>query len=101
MPWRCGSTGIWEGDRELRVRGCIGRLIGAVVPALCKLGSADFMQGTRQVMISDLETAAATGTHNPDSYLDRMVDERRRQLGSWAAACHRAAPEDTKLAEAV
>ncbi|MDQ3786662.1 MAG: hypothetical protein M3422_05375 [Actinomycetota bacterium] len=93
--------GIWDGDRELRVRGCVGRLIGAVVPALCKLGYADFMQGNQQVMITDLEAAAATGTHNPDSFLDRMVDERRRQLCAWATGCDKTGPENVKLAAAV
>ncbi|GAB1511452.1 hypothetical protein [Actinophytocola sp. KF-1] len=93
--------GIWEGDREPRVRGCVGRLIGAVVPALRNLGYTDFMQGSRTVMITDLEAAAATGTHNPDSFLDRMVDRRCRQLGNWAADCDTTAAEDAKLAEAV
>ncbi|MFI7677392.1 hypothetical protein [Actinophytocola sp. NPDC049390] len=93
--------GIWEGDRELQMRGCIGRLISSALPALRRLGYTDFMQGNRTVMITDLEAAAATGTHNPDGFLDRMVDERCKQLGHWAAACHRTAPEDTKLVEAV
>jgi hypothetical protein len=92
--------GVWSGDSDPRVRGCVGRLIGALVPVLRKLGYADFMQGNQQVMLSQLEAAAASGTNNPDGFLDRMVDNRCKQLGAWAAPCARAATEHTRLVEA-
>lgn len=92
--------GVWSGDPDLRVRGCVGRLIGAVLPTLRKLGYSDFMQGNQQVLLSQLETEAASGTKNPDGFLDRMVDERCEQLGAWAAPCGRAAKEHVRLVEA-
>jgi hypothetical protein len=76
--------GIWRGDEDPRVRGCVGRLIGALVPALNQLGYTDFMQGKQTVQLCELEAAAASGTQNPDGYLDRMVDARCHQLCSWA-----------------
>ncbi|WP_318307789.1 hypothetical protein [Amycolatopsis solani] len=92
--------GVWRGDENPRVRGCVGRLIGAVVPALRQLGYIDFMQGKKTVLLSELETAAASGTHNPDGYLDRMVEDRCKKLCSWAHACEHADPA-TRLATAV
>lgn len=56
--------GVWDGDRELRLRGCVGRFIGAVVPAL---GYQDFIQGNQTVSAKcdktvqkDMRLAAAT-----------------------------------------
>lgn len=92
--------GVWSGDHDPRVRGCVGRLIGALVPVLRKLGYADFMQGNQKVLLSQLETAAESGTSNPDGFLDRMVDNRCAQLGAWAAPCANAAPETVRLVEA-
>ncbi len=92
--------GVWHGDPDPRVRGCVGRLIGAVVPTLRKLGYTDFIQGNLKVMITQLEEAAASGTANPDSFLDRMVDDRCQQLRNWAAPCRRSAAEHVRLAEA-
>jgi hypothetical protein len=76
--------GIWSGDGDPRVRGCVGRLISALVPALEQLGYTDFMQGRQTVLLSELEAAAASGTKNPDGYLDRMVDDRCHKLCDWA-----------------
>lgn len=92
--------GVWRGDETPRVRGCVGRLIGAVVPALRQLGYIDFMQGKKTVLLSELEDAAASGTHNPDGYLDRMVEDRCEKLCSWAHACERIDPA-TRLVTAV
>lgn len=79
--------GVWNGDDEPRVRGCVGRLIGALVPALRRLGYTDFVQGKQTVLLSELEAAAASGTTNPDGYLDRLVDDRCKKLRAWALAC--------------
>lgn len=92
--------GIWHGDQELRVHGCVGRLIDAVVPALGELGYVDFMQGNQKVVLADLEAAAATGTRNPDSFLDRMVDDRCTKLRTWSAGCGKTEPQDLRLAVA-
>lgn len=92
--------GVWSGDSDVRVRGCVGRLIGAVLPTLRKLGYSDFMQGNQLVLLSQLEAEAASGANNPDGFLDRTVDNRCKQLGAWAAPCARAATEHTRLVEA-
>lgn len=84
--------GVWRGDETERVRGCVGRLIGAVVPALRRLGYTDFMQGSQTVHLSELEAAAASGTENPDGYLDRLVDESCKKLHTWARICEHPDP---------
>jgi hypothetical protein len=93
--------GVWKNDPDQRVRGCVGRIIGAVVPSLKKLGYSDFMQGNQKVMLADLEIAASSATHNPDGFLDRMVDDRRERLCKWAGSCQPSAPEDARLAAAI
>jgi hypothetical protein len=92
--------GVWKNDPDQRVRGCVGRIIGAVVPPLKKLGYSDFMQGNQKVMLADLEIAASSATHNPDGFLDRIVDDRRERLCEWAGSCQPSAPEDARLAAA-
>jgi hypothetical protein len=84
--------GIWEGDQCLRVRGCVGRLIGAVLPGLKGLGYTDFIQGNQRVLLAQLETAAASGTNNPDGYLDRLVDDRCKKLRAWVLSCQHPDP---------
>ena len=79
--------GIWSGDEDVCVKGCVGTLINGLVPALTRLGYTDFLQGNQQVMLGDLEVAAASATANPDGFLDRLVVERSRRLGEWATTC--------------
>jgi hypothetical protein len=90
--------GVWKGDDDKRVRGCVGRIISAVVPALKQLGYSDFMQGNHEVMLADLEIAALSGTHNPDGFLDRIVEDRRRRLVEWATPCRPSSMKDCRLA---
>ncbi|HEU5107081.1 MAG TPA: hypothetical protein VFT95_00750 [Micromonosporaceae bacterium] len=86
--------GIWRADPDERVKGCVGTVIGALLPALTGLGYADFMQGGTRVMLADLRTAARTATANPDGFLDRLVADRSRQLTAWAARCRPADVDD-------
>jgi hypothetical protein len=51
--------GIWRDDKDDRVKGCIGKLICALIPRLEALGYSDFMQGSQRVMLSQLKTAPA------------------------------------------
>ncbi|MGH3947890.1 MAG: hypothetical protein ACRDSE_02025 [Pseudonocardiaceae bacterium] len=92
--------GVWKGDGDKRVRGCVGRIISAVVPALEQLGYSDFMQGNKKVMLTDLEAAASSGTHNPDGFLDRIVEDRHRRLVEWSTPCHRDSLQNRRLAAA-
>jgi hypothetical protein len=47
-----------------RVKGCIGKPIRALIPRLEALGYNDFMQGSQQVMLSQLKEAAASADIN-------------------------------------
>jgi hypothetical protein len=92
--------GVWQGDPDDRVRGCVGALIAAVVPQLEKLGYQDFMQGNQKVLLQQLLDAAASATANPDGFLDRLVSARGRQLAEWAALCDGISVEHGSLATA-
>jgi hypothetical protein len=80
--------GIWSGDDDLRVKGCVGTLINSLIPSLENLGYTDFLQGNQKVMLHDLHTAADSATANPDGFLDRLVIGRSEQLATWAASCN-------------
>jgi hypothetical protein len=77
--------GIWRYDPEAYVKGCIGKLIGALVPGLEKLGYGDLVQGSQDVMLSQLKQAAQTPSTNPDHYLDQLSTHFAEQLKAWAA----------------
>jgi len=93
--------GVWKNDPEERVRGCVGRIISAVVPALRQLGYSDFLQGNQKVMLADLEAAGASGTHNPDGFLDRLVADRRERLCAWSGTCEATKPHHSRLSSAI
>ena len=79
--------GIWQDDSAERVRGCIGRLICAVIPALDRLGYTDFIQDPHPVSLDDLRIAAKAGFKNPDGLLEQIVLDRRDKLATWANDC--------------
>jgi hypothetical protein len=79
--------GIFEGDPDANVKGCIATLIKALVPALRGLGYKNFMQGSKMVMLHDLEVAALTAKRNDDDYLARIVEKRADKLREWAEPC--------------
>jgi hypothetical protein len=97
MTLACGSTetalrsaavrlyGIWRDDPDERVRGCIGKLISALIPRLDELGYEDFMQGSQRVMLSELKQAAASADTNPDGYLDQLSTKFASELARLAA----------------
>jgi hypothetical protein len=79
--------GIWQGDNDPRVQGCVGTLIKAITPQMQKLGYRDFVQGNSKVSLNDLERAAASATANPDAFLDRIVAEHAERLTEWSQRC--------------
>jgi hypothetical protein len=85
--------GIFAGDPDENVRGCIAVLIVALLPALEDLGYQNFMQGNRMVMLKDLESARSFVRSNDDEYLARMVKKRAGQLHEWAGPCTEQAGE--------
>jgi hypothetical protein len=84
--------GIWDSEDSespegKRVRGCIGKLLKAVTPALESLGYRDFIQGNRAVTLDQLCRAADSARTNPDGFLDQMSDRYACELSSWAQKC--------------
>jgi hypothetical protein len=79
--------GVWNGDPDDRVRGCVGTLISGLIEKLKTLGYTDLLAGNTKVMLVELETAAASATENPDGFLDRIVADRKKQLAEWADQC--------------
>lgn len=79
--------GIWNGDPNRDVKGCIGVLIRAVVPVLELLSFRNFLHGPMNVTMVQLRVAAASATKNPDDYLARIVDERAVLLKEWSRKC--------------
>ncbi|MET8448034.1 hypothetical protein [Streptomyces sp. NPDC005209] len=79
--------GIWCGDPEVHVQGCIGKLVEAVLPRLHGFGYQEIIHGAQKVMISDLDRAAASATENPDGYLDKLSTQLANELKEWAQDC--------------
>lgn len=79
--------GIWEAEEDEHVKGCVGRMISAILPELRNIGYDDFLQGRQRVMLSQLEMAAGTGRPNPDMFLARRTEDRVARLETWAAHC--------------
>jgi hypothetical protein len=94
--------GIFDGDPDANVKGCIATLIEALLPALRNLGYKNFMQGNKMVMLSQLEATKASIRRNDDEYLARMVMKRAKQLKEWASLCveqdHELAPGELATA---
>jgi hypothetical protein len=76
--------GIWRYDSDNHVKGCVGKLIRALVPRLEKLGYQDFMQGNQDVPLEQLRNAANTASTNPDGYLDQISSQFAENLRTWA-----------------
>jgi hypothetical protein len=49
----------------------------------------NFMQGNKEVMLSELESAAKQAGRNDDEFLARMVEKRGKELQEWAIVCTR------------
>jgi hypothetical protein len=77
--------GIGEGDPSDRVKGCVGTLVQALLPALRRLRYDDMIQGPAMVTLRQLEGAGAAASKNPDGYLERIVADRSRKLEAWSA----------------
>ncbi|MDV9172314.1 hypothetical protein R6V09_19680 [Streptomyces sp. W16] len=79
--------GIWRDDPEVRVRGCIGKLIKVVFDRLCQFRDQELVHGSQMVTLADLERAAESAAENPDSYLNDLSDNLADHLKEWAPAC--------------
>jgi hypothetical protein len=82
--------GIYDGDDNPHVKGCVAGLIAAILPALRESPYKNFMQGSKNVTLPELERAAEHAVRNSDEFLAHMMDCRRRQLAEWTSKCVKA-----------
>jgi hypothetical protein len=81
--------GVSKGDPEPRVKGCIGTLMEAILPAVRNLGYTDFMKGPGHgfVTLKQMEQVAAEATRHPDGYFETIVEDRSEKLKKWSKEC--------------
>lgn len=81
--------GISTGDPEERVKGCVGTLMTAIMPAVRKLDYKDFMKGPEIgfVTLDEMEKAACKASRHPDGYFEAIVEDRSEKLRKWSEAC--------------
>jgi hypothetical protein len=93
---------ISVGDPEQRVKGCIGALMTAVIPAVRGLGYTDFMTGPGYGFISlkQIEDVAAKASHHPDGYFEMIVKDRSKRLAEWSQKCTTSSLSPGQLATA-
>jgi hypothetical protein len=94
--------GISIGDPEPRVKGCIGTLMKAILPAVEALGYTDFMKGPGHdyVKIEEMARVADLASPHPDGYFERIVEDRSEKLRRWAEECTMLSYVPTALAMA-
>jgi hypothetical protein len=80
---------VSKGDPEPRVKGCIGALMTAIMPAVRKLGYKDFMKGPGHglVTLGDMEEAALEASRHPDGFFEAITEDRSARLRKWSEAC--------------
>lgn len=81
--------GISTGDPEERVKGCVGTLMTAIMPAVRKLGYKDFMKGPGVgfVTLAEMEEAANKASRHPDGRFEAIVEDRSERLRKWSEKC--------------
>jgi len=81
--------GISAGDPEIRVKGCLGTLMKAILPAVRNLGYTDFMKGPGHglVTLGQMEEAAGKASKHPDGYFETIVEDRSERLERWSRGC--------------
>jgi hypothetical protein len=98
--------GISANDPERRVKGCLGNLIAAILPAVEALGFHDFMKGPGHdpedhfVSIDQIKQAAAMKQHHPDGYFEKITENRSERLREWSQKCTLISYVPTALATA-
>ncbi len=94
--------GISDGDPSPRVKGCIGNLLCAILPAVRNLGYTDFMTAPGQgfITLQQMEEAASKASPNPDGYFEAMLEDRSRRLAQWSRDCIQLSTTPGKLATA-
>jgi hypothetical protein len=78
--------GIWSGDKDPRVRHCIGKMISALTCRLKELRYTEFIQGDRMITLEQLDEAAESASTTPektDGYLDQLSTTLAGELRAW------------------
>ena len=77
---------IWALDPQERVKGSIGALIKAILPALTMLGGTEFLPDFGQLLISldQIRKAAESASPHPDGYFEQLVADRSAKLERWS-----------------
>lgn len=93
---------ISDGDPEPRVKGCIGALMTAILPAVQNLGYTDFMTGPGFgfVTLKEIEQVAAKASRHPDGYFESIVEDRSERLKAWSRECTLFSKPDLELVSA-
>jgi hypothetical protein len=79
--------GIWRYDPDETVKGCIAKLLDAVIDRLAYFKYTDLVQGNQTVLLSELKDAARQKADNPDKYLNRTSTQLAKALKTWADKC--------------
>jgi hypothetical protein len=83
--------GISNGDPLDRVKGCIGTLIQAILPAVENLGFKEFMKGPDRehdyITLDQMKDAAKLASPHPDGFFEIIVNDRSKRLEQWSQEC--------------
>jgi hypothetical protein len=78
---------ISVGDPDVHVKGCLGLLLNALVPALRRTHVRSLMQSGTEVTIECIEKAASWQHQNPDLVFYRIAQELAEGLSNWTTQC--------------
>ena len=94
--------GIWENDRQERVRCCIGSLIKVILPYLYGFGYTETMPdfGQRVITFEQMKDATKSASPHPDGYFEQLVANRSARLEKWANGLTALSTSPGKLAPA-
>ena len=76
-------------DPDAHVKGCLGILLGAIVPALEGMEVRSLMQGPSEITIEDLKTAVTRAQANTDRVFYRIAQDRSAKLLEWGGPVSR------------
>lgn len=79
--------GISKGDPDKHVKGCVGMLLTAIVPALDDLKVRSLMEGPSEIKLEHIKDAARWKAENPDRVFAKIVLSRSESLAEWATKC--------------
>jgi hypothetical protein len=71
----------------VHVKGCVGMLLEAIVPALDRMDVRSLMQGPTEITIDDIRPAATHAHANPDRVFYKVVRQRSVDLAAWSNRC--------------